>query len=115
MLLLNRNLFMSDLWTKLANQARCVRIPNKNEIDNLPTQKAPYLALFESSFSCSDLARSPTDSVSKVEMASPMALTYKVLFPSLSTFETPLACHHLSLHSGGYPWSQAGRVSVAER
>src|SRR5262245_18202464 len=29
-------------------------------------------------------------SVSKVEMATPMGLIYKVLFPSLSTFETPL-------------------------
>jgi hypothetical protein len=28
-------------------------------------------------------------SVSKVEMMTPMALTYKVLFPSISTFETP--------------------------
>jgi hypothetical protein len=28
-------------------------------------------------------------SVSKVEMATPMALIYKVLFPSMSTFETP--------------------------
>ena len=28
-------------------------------------------------------------SVSKVEMATPMALIYKVLFPSISTFETP--------------------------
>jgi len=31
----------------------------------------------------------PFGSVSKVEMATPMALTYKVLFPSISTFETP--------------------------
>jgi hypothetical protein len=30
-----------------------------------------------------------TGSVSKVEMATPMALIYKVLFPSISTFETP--------------------------
>jgi hypothetical protein len=29
------------------------------------------------------------DSVSKVEIAAPMALTYKVFFPSISTFETP--------------------------
>ena len=28
-------------------------------------------------------------SVSKVEMATPMDLIYKVLFPSISTFETP--------------------------
>jgi predicted ATPase len=28
-------------------------------------------------------------SVSKVEMATPMSLIYKVLFPSISTFETP--------------------------
>jgi hypothetical protein len=28
-------------------------------------------------------------SVSKVEMVTPMALIYKVLFPSISTFETP--------------------------
>jgi hypothetical protein len=28
-------------------------------------------------------------SVSKVEMATPMALIYKMLFPSISTFETP--------------------------
>ena len=28
-------------------------------------------------------------SVSKVEMATPIALIYKVLFPSMSTFETP--------------------------
>jgi hypothetical protein len=28
-------------------------------------------------------------SVSKVEMANPMTLIYKVLFPSISTFETP--------------------------
>jgi len=28
-------------------------------------------------------------SVSKVEMMAPMALTYKVLFSSISTFETP--------------------------
>jgi hypothetical protein len=27
-------------------------------------------------------------SVSKVEMGTPIALTYKVLFPSISTFET---------------------------
>jgi hypothetical protein len=31
----------------------------------------------------------PLGSVSKVEMGTPMALIYKVLFPSLSTFETP--------------------------
>src|SRR5215468_1028506 len=30
-------------------------------------------------------------SVSKVEMATPMGLLYKALFPSLSTFETPPA------------------------
>jgi hypothetical protein len=29
------------------------------------------------------------DSVSKVEMTTPMALIYMVLFPSISTFETP--------------------------
>src|SRR5262249_11090701 len=32
---------------------------------------------------------SAAGSVSKVEMVTPMALIYKVLFPSLSTFETP--------------------------
>src|SRR5215510_7675849 len=34
-------------------------------------------------------------SVSKVEMATPMALIYMVLFPSVSAFETPplFACH----------------------
>jgi len=31
------------------------------QIDSLSTQKAPYLALFESSCSCSDLVRSPTE------------------------------------------------------
>ena len=30
-----------------------------------------------------------TGSVSKVEMAAPMGLIYKVLFPSISTLETP--------------------------
>ena len=35
-----------------------------------------------------DLLQIP-GSVSKVEMAVPMALIYKVLFPSISTFETP--------------------------
>jgi hypothetical protein len=29
------------------------------------------------------------DSVSKVEMVTPTALIYKILFPSISTFETP--------------------------
>ncbi len=31
----------------------------------------------------------PMGSVSKVEMVTPMALIYKVLFPSITTFETP--------------------------
>jgi hypothetical protein len=31
----------------------------------------------------------PVGSVSKVEMATPIDLIYKVLFPSISTFETP--------------------------
>jgi hypothetical protein len=34
-------------------------------------------------------AYSTAGSVSKVEMATPMALIYKVLFPYISTFETP--------------------------
>jgi hypothetical protein len=35
------------------------------------------------------LAAVAEGSVSKVEMVAPMALIYKVLFPSISTFETP--------------------------
>ena len=35
-------------------------------------------------------------SVSKVEMATPMALICKVLFPTISTFETPPARHRAS-------------------
>ena len=34
-------------------------------------------------------AQALTGSVSNVEMATPMSLIYKVLFPSISTFETP--------------------------
>ena len=33
-------------------------------------------------------------SVSKVEMMTPMALIYMMLFPSISTFETPPPCSH---------------------
>jgi hypothetical protein len=42
-------------------------------------------------------------SVSKVEMATPMALIYKMLFPSISTFETPHSPYKKfkSLISGG--------------
>jgi hypothetical protein len=49
-------------------------------------------------------------SVSKVEMMTPMALTYKVLFPSRSTFETPPDIPPLRLHGApkccGGVWNQ---------
>jgi len=38
-------------------------------------------------------------SVSKVEMATPIDLIYKVLFPSISTFETPPTDYWLVLVS----------------
>src|SRR5262245_23644618 len=38
---------------------------------------------------CHDDGHEETGRVSKVEMATPMALIYRMLFPSLSTFETP--------------------------
>ena len=39
--------------------------------------------------SLADVVHKCEGSVSKVEMATPIALIYKVLFPSISTFETP--------------------------
>jgi hypothetical protein len=51
-------------------------------------------------------------SVSKVEMATPMALSYKTLFPSISTFETP-PVHH-TLHPAPSP-PDAGRYTVPSR
>src|SRR5215217_2137094 len=37
-------------------------------------------------------------SVSKVEMVTPMSLIYKVLFPSISTFETPPSLQEVLLY-----------------
>jgi len=42
-------------------------------------------------------------SVSKVEIATPMGLIYKVLFPSISTFETPPKGEQFVIERAG-PW-----------
>jgi hypothetical protein len=38
---------------------------------------------------CTQIADDLGGSVSKVELVTPMALIYKLFFPSISTFETP--------------------------
>ncbi len=62
------------------------------EVADYTSGAAQILALF-----AEDSAAEPTrwkpkhgeGSVSQVEMVTPVALIYKVLFPSISTFETP--------------------------
>src|SRR2546430_3261226 len=57
MLLLDADSFMSDLWIKLAHPIKCVRMPKGAKLMASPHKKRLSWALFESSLSCSDLAR----------------------------------------------------------
>src|SRR5262249_39144467 len=58
---------------------------------------------------------SSVGSVSKVEMATPIGLIYKALFPSISTFETPPCCSRFSLARGRAAPSAPGPRSARPR